>query len=438
MCAEYFPVLVQGRNAWHRIQDDFAESEPVLNRADAVMLPPLQHAIVFSEVKCRSLDRKPSLAGLNLRIPRGTSVALVGESGSGKSSPLWLLLRFIDPDSGTVTIDGLDLKNVTQASLRSRIGIVLRDNFVFDASLSENIRLGHAESSEELLGDIARATGIQQLASGLSKGLETPTGSNGVELDGEAVQRLALARTLLRNPDVLLLDEVASVLDAAQEQAFHATVRELTRHRTVIWATHRLSSVMYAEQIFFFDEGRIVEQGTHRELMAMNGFYTRLWRKQAGFHFSSDGRHVDVEGARLQQFPIFEKLPESTLDELALYFATETFPAGRDIVCQDDPGDKFYIVVRGTAEMWRTEETSDETSSVVIFQDGDFFGEITLITGFPRTATVRSKTICTCISLERIQFERLIERFPELHREITESAVQRLRQPGKVLAKAAS
>jgi ATP-binding cassette subfamily B protein len=152
-----------------------------------------------------------------------------------------------------------------------------------------------------------------------------------------------------------------------------------------------------------------VEQGTHSELMAANGYYKLLWQKQAGFHFSADGRHVDIEGARLRQFPMFEKLSESILEELALCFATETFPADRDIVRQNDPGDKFYVIVRGTAE----------TSDVAVLQDGDSFGEITLITAFPRTATVRTKTICTCISLERVHFER---------------ALGRNREPGKAAA----
>ena len=254
-----------------------------------------------------------------------------------------------------------------------------------------------------------------------------------MRLDGEAVQRLALARALLRNPDILLLDEVASALDATQEEAVNVTLREIAKDRTVIAATHRLASVSFCDTIFVFDEGRVVEQGSHAELMAKEGFYARLWRKQSGFHFSPDGRHVDVDAARLRQFPILERLPEEVLAELAPYFATETFEPNRDIVTQNDPGDKFYIVARGTLEVWRTDEQSDVASKIAVLQDGDFFGEITLITGFPRTATVCTKTVCTCISLERGQFDRVIDRFPELRPELSEVAVQRLRESGRAL-----
>ncbi|MDE3197682.1 MAG: cyclic nucleotide-binding domain-containing protein, partial [Acidobacteriota bacterium] len=225
--------------------------------------------------------------------------------------------------------------------------------------------------------------------------------------------------------------EVASALDASQENSLNATLRELAKDRTVISVTHRLSSAADADYIYVFDEGAVVEEGSHFELMARNGFYAKLWRKQAGFRFSADGSHVDVDAERLKLFPILENLPDDVLADLAPYFATETFPAGRDIVRQNDPGDKFFIIARGKVDVWRTEEHSGETSRIAVLQDGDFFGEITLITGFPRTATVRTATVCTCISLGRGQFTRLIERFPDLRQHLSEIAVQRLRESSR-------
>ena len=177
----------------------------------------------------------------------------------------------------------------------------------------------------------------------------------------------------------------------------------------------------------------MVEQGSHFELIAMQGTYANLWRKQAGFRYSADGRHVDVDAQRLQALPILEKLPEAILTELAPFFATETFEVGREIVCQSDPGDKFYIIARGKVEVWRTEEQSGRSLCVSMLNDGDFFGEITLITGFPRTATVRTIAVTTCISLERGQFTKLIDRFPELKRELSwdcGAAAPRIRQDG--------
>jgi ATP-binding cassette subfamily B protein len=258
-------------------------------------------------------------------------------------------------------------------------------------------------------------------------------GQRALRLNGEASQRVAIARALLRDPDILLLDEVASALDANQEEAIDATLRAIAPGRTVISITHRLSSAADADRIYVFDQGRIVEEGSHYELMALEGFYANLWRKQAGFRFSSDGGHVDVDAARLKQFPILEKLPHDVLAELAPYFTTRTFPRGREIVCQNDPGDQFYIIARGTVGVWRTEEQTGNIMRVAVLQDGDFFGEITLITGFPRTATVRTETVCTCISLGRGQFNRLIDRFPDLRRELSDVAVQRLRESSKAI-----
>jgi ATP-binding cassette subfamily B protein len=360
-------------------------------------------------------------------------VAFVGPSGSGKSTILNLLMRFHDPTAGFIAIDGHDLRSVTQASLRSRMGVVLQENSMFNVSVFENIRLGKPDASTEAIFAAARAVGLHEFIMTLPRGYETPVGEHGARLSSAQVQRLAIARAILRDPEILLLDEVTSALDPVDEVAVHSTLRSVGKGRTVISVTHRLSTVADAEHIFVFDRGRIVEQGSHFELLALNGTYANLWRKQAGFTFSADGRHVDVDAPRLKAFPILETLDEEKLAELAPFFATETFMPGREIVRQNDPGDKFYIIARGAVEVWRTEEQSGNTKRVAVLQDGDFFGEITLITGFPRTATVRTMTVCTCISLERGQFNRMMDGFPELRRQLSEIAVQRLRESSKAM-----
>lgn len=434
MFAEYRDVYSEGRTAWARIHENLADPAPILDRTNAKLLPPMQEEVLLLGVRYQYDEEHRALTGVSVRVKKGSYVAFVGPSGSGKSTLLRLLMRFHDPDGGIVTIDGHDIQGVTQTSLRARMGLVLQENFVFDASLAENIRLGKPDTSEAAIAEIAEIAGIAGFASTLPDGINTNGPASGIRRDGEAMQRLALARALLRNPDLLLLDEVASALDAAQENSLNSTLRTLTKERTVVSATHRLSSAADADYIYVLNEGSVVEEGSHFELMAKDGFYAGLWRKQAGFRFSADGSHVDVDAERLKQFPILENLPIDVLADLAPYFATETFPAGRNIVCQNDPGDKFYIIARGKVEVWRTEEHSGETSRMAVLQDGDFFGEITLITGFPRTATVRTATVCTCISLGRGQFTRLIDRFPELRRELSEIAVQRLRESSRALA----
>jgi ATP-binding cassette, subfamily B, bacterial len=373
------------------------------------------------------------LTGIKARIPKGTYVAFVGPSGSGKSTMLNLLMRFQVPDAGFIAIDGHDLKSVKQASLRARIGVVLQENSIFNIPVRENIRLGKPEASEEAIINAAKAAGLHEFIASLPLGYGAVAGEHGVQFSSAQRQRMAIARAMLRDPEILLLDEATSGLDPLDETDVNATLRKLAKGRTVISVTHRLATAADADHIFVFDEGRIVEQGSHFELLGVNGTYADLWRKQAGFTFSQDGRHVDVDARRLKAFPILESLDEEKLAELAPFFATETFQPGREIVRQNDPGDKFYIIARGKVEVWRAEEQSGNTQRMAILQDGDFFGEITLITGFPRTATVRTLTVCTCISLERGQFNRMIERSPELRRHMSEVAVQRLRQSSRAV-----
>jgi ATP-binding cassette, subfamily B, bacterial len=435
---EYLPSVSAATAGWRRIEDAIeAPARAVSDGPDARFLPPMQNEIVFSHVDFsfdgHAAGHDKDLSDIKARIVRGRYVAFVGPSGSGKSTILNLLMRFHDPTAGFIAIDGHDLRSVTQASLRSRMGVVLQENSMFNVSVFENIRLGKPDASTEAIFAAARAVGLHEFIMTLPRGYETPVGEHGARLSSAQVQRLAIARAILRDPEILLLDEVTSALDPVDEVAVHSTLRSVGKGRTVISVTHRLSTVADAEHIFVFDRGRIVEQGSHFELLALNGTYANLWRKQAGFTFSADGRHVDVDAPRLKAFPILETLDEEKLAELAPFFATETFMPGREIVRQNDPGDKFYIIARGAVEVWRTEEQSGNTKRVAVLQDGDFFGEITLITGFPRTATVRTMTVCTCISLERGQFNRMMDGFPELRRQLSEIAVQRLRESSKAM-----
>jgi ATP-binding cassette subfamily B protein len=431
---EYVPSISSAKSAWRRIEEVVDAPQAVGDRADARILPPLQTEIVFSHVDFTYEGHGRALTDIKARIPRGTYVAFVGPSGSGKSTILNLLMRFHDPSAGFIAIDGHDLRAVTQGSLRSRMGVVLQENSMFNIPVRENIRLGKPDASEEAVVNASRAAGLHESIVTLPQGYGTTTGEPGGRFSLTEMQRLAIARAILRDPEILLLDEATSALDHTDELAVNETLRVLSKGRTVISVTHRLSTVADADYIFMFDQGEIVEQGSHFELLAAGGMYANLWRKQAGFIFSADGRHVDVDAQRLKAFPILENLDEEQLAELAPFFATETFQPGREIVRQNDPGDKFYIIARGKVEVWRTEEQSGHTKRVAVLQDGDFFGEITLITGFPRTATVRTLTVCTCISLGRGQFNRMMDRFPDLRRRLSEIAVQRLRESSKAMA----
>ena len=429
---EYLPSLREGRRGMFSIRHSLRTAQPLAESANAKILPPLQREIVLENVDYSYDEKTMALHDVTLRIPRGTYVGIVGPSGSGKSTVLNLLLRFYDPRRGHVTWDGHNLQSVSALSLRAQTGVVLQENYIFNASLRDNIRLGRPEAAEDALQSAVRGAGLEAYIATLPEREHTMLGEYGLQPPEEMVQRIAIARALVRNPGILLLDEVASALDPAGEKSINQTLRALAKDRTVISVTHRLSAAVDAEQLVFFDKGRIVEQGSHFELLALAGAYADLWKKQAGFRLSSDGTHVDVDALRLQSLPILEKLDLDVLADLAPFFATETFPAGRDIVRQNDAGDKFYIIARGKVEVWRLEEQSGLTTRMNILQDGDFFGEITLLTGFPRTATVRTLTACTCISLERGQFNQLLDRYPALRKQMSEVALERLQQSARV------
>jgi len=436
--AGYLPVLGKAREAWGRIRELLAAPLAVADSPEARVLPALRSEIGLSDLTFSYNGETNRIAGLTARIPRGSYVAFVGASGSGKSTLLKLIMRLYDPSSGRITIDGHDLRSVTQASLRGRMGIVLQEKSLFRASVRDNIRVGRPDASAEVVTTAARKVGLHdeilKLPQGYDSIVDTGAGSDtssGVRFSAGGQQRLALARALLREPEILLLDEIGSSLDATEEFALNAILQDLRKGRTVIASTHRLSTTAGADHIFVLDKGAIIEQGNHFELLALDGMYAWLWRKQAGFSFREDGAYMDVDAERLKTFPILEDLDDAALSELAPYFATETFQPGREIVRQNDAGDKFYILARGKVEVWRTEEQSGHATEKAVLQDGDFFGEIAPLTGFPRTATVRALTVCTCLSLSRGHFVRILDRFPELKRRVAEIAVQRLRESSK-------
>jgi ATP-binding cassette subfamily B protein len=377
-------ALSGARCALESITDRLDDPEAVLDSPDAKPFRGLQNEIAFDNVQ----------AGITVRIPRGACVAFVGASGAGKTALLNLLLRFENAGTGVVTIDGSDVQIFSRASLRSQIGLVPQDRSIFNISLLENIRLGRADASAEAIVDAAKAAGLDVLLAAMPRGFDTMAGVNGSSLGAEAAQRLSLARALIRTPGILLLDEVGYDLDPLAEAALQRTIQRVAAGRTVIVAASRLSAVMHADRIFVLSEGRVVEQGSHEDLLTAGGFYAALREKQGGFRFSADGRHVTVEAARLQLLPDFENLNAAIRTELANRFATEIFPAGREIIREGDPTDKLYILVRGTAQTWRV----DKESSVL--QDGDYFGA--------SMGTVRTLTACTCISLERFHFQELV------------------------------
>jgi ATP-binding cassette subfamily B protein len=218
---------------------------------------------------------------------------------------------------------------------------------------------------------------------------------------------VALARALLRDPAILLLDEPTSALDPTTEAEFNLTLRRAAAGRTVISVTHRLQSVVDADRIFVLEHGRLVQQGTHAELVQETaGVYASLWASQSGFSVSvgDQGLRAEVSPQRLAQVPLFGELSAEALGRLARQFAPEEIAADRVVIRQGDMGDRFYLVARGTLEVTQT----DAEGVLNVLEDGDYFGEIALLQRAPRTATVRARTPCILLSLTSQHFEQLL------------------------------
>jgi ATP-binding cassette subfamily B protein len=224
---------------------------------------------------------RPILHEIDFVIAPGTTTAVVGASGAGKSTLARLMFRFYDVSGGRILIDGQDLRSVTQLSLRAAIGIVPQDTVLFNDTIRYNIAYGATGASPEDIERVARAAQLHDFISALPQGYESPVGERGLKLSGGEKQRVAIARTLLKNPPVLLLDEATSALDTRNEQAIQQALRAAAAGRTALVIAHRLSTIVDADQILVLDAGRIVERGTHEGLLAQGGVYSRMWAAQA-------------------------------------------------------------------------------------------------------------------------------------------------------------
>ena len=252
----------------------------IQDRAGAGKLKAHAGALEFSDVCFAYRPDRKILHDVSFRVPPGRSVALVGPSGSGKSTIARLLFRFYSPTSGRITIDGQDLSEVTQSSLRAAIGIVPQDTVLFNDTLGYNIRYGRPSATEEEIERAARLARIHDFIQALPEGYNTIVGERGLKLSGGERQRVAIARTILKNPPILLFDEATSALDSATEQEIQKSLRAVSENRTTLMIAHRLSTIVHANEILVLNEGRIVERGTHAELLLSGRVYADMWARQ--------------------------------------------------------------------------------------------------------------------------------------------------------------
>lgn len=292
-------VFQQAIAAGERVMELLDESSEIADAPDALELPVLRGEVAFRGVHFRygakdpetGADKPQVLHDVSFDMAAGEVVALVGPSGAGKTSIANLLCRFYDPISGLITVDGHDLRTVGLASLRRQVAVVLQDTFLFNSTVRENLLFGKPSATDEELAAAAKAAYAHEFIEGLPDGYDTEIGERGVKLSGGQKQRLALARAILVDPRILILDEATSSVDAEAEYLIQQALESVLEGRTALVIAHRLSTIRNADKIIALEEGRIIEVGDHRELMNRGGLYSQLYRRQ--LELAVSGKQVD-------------------------------------------------------------------------------------------------------------------------------------------------
>ncbi len=304
-------VINEARNLSRRFLEFFEYIGNVANGVQTIVRP---HELVdqpdaraaavtrghirFDAVDFAYASQAPVFKGLSVDIPAGQRVGLVGVSGSGKSTFVSLLLRLYDPQAGRIVIDGQDIRTLTQDSLHSQLSLIPQDPSLFHRSLMDNIRYGRIEASDDEVIEAARQAHAHEFISQIKDGYASMVGERGVKLSGGQRQRVAIARVVLKNAPILILDEATSALDSLTEQAIQETLGQVMKGKTVIVVAHRLSTIAHLDRILVFDQGRIIEDGSHNALLEQRGAYWRLWSRQAGGFLSDDPEGAPSHSAR--------------------------------------------------------------------------------------------------------------------------------------------
>jgi ABC-type cobalamin/Fe3+-siderophores transport system ATPase subunit len=390
---------------------------------DAVEIGPLRQAIRFESVSYGRAKGKDVVKDLSLEIDAGRKVAFVGPPGAGKASLMELLPRLFDVASGAITWDGTDLRKIKADSLRRQLAVVPQETYVFRATVYDNIRYGRVDAPDEAVIRAAQQAGLHEFILALPGGYDTQVNDRDASFGLVQRQRLMVARALLQDASVILMDDALTALDAPTQQELEAALRGPNAEKTMIRVLQRIGSAEDADRIFVMDEGQLVEQGRHEELVDAGGLYAQLVRDEKGAAAVS-GAFQAVR--RLAKQAPFSALPPEVLEEVArLMLYAERAPG--DTVCrQGSVGDELFVLGRGEVEVVLEDEDGQERI-LNSLSEGEYFGEISFLRRIPRTATVRARTPVELHILRRQDFDYLLDNLgPDITAQLDHKAQERL------------
>ena len=424
------PSLVECKVCMHNLELFFEKKPSITLDSNAIEVPESINEISIENLTFGYNVEKPILKNIDLKIPIKKSIAIVGPSGSGKSTIANLLMRFYDPNEGIIKTNDIDYKQLDINSLHKTIGVVPQETILFNDTINNNLLAAKPSANEkEIIKAIKSASAdfILNLPGNLSYKIQ----NEGKSLSSGQRQRLSLARTILRNPKFLILDEATSALDPANEHAINNAVLRLYNQGTsIINITHRLSTITNYDYIYVVSEGKIVENGTHKSLIANKGLYAQLYEKQSGFIVTDDMSSASIKPERLSKINLFSDFSIKSLESLCNSFNSINYPGSHIVISEGDEGDLFYIIVRGRVEVIK--RINNQDIKVNILEDGDFFGEIALLSDIPRTATIRTLEPTLLISLKRSKFLELVNSESSINKKLKDTMDKRMQELNKL------
>ncbi|MEZ4727424.1 MAG: cyclic nucleotide-binding domain-containing protein [Caldilineaceae bacterium] len=407
------PDFIGTTSGIQRVEELLQERPDIVDSADAVAIPPLQRAIAMNNVSFSYTGEESNLQAINMTIPAGASVAFVGASGSGKSTLLSLLIAVMKPPPGRSALTALTCARCAAAPSSSKWVWSSRRVISLTPPSAKTFAWPNRTPAMPKSSRPPNSPKSMNTCCACRTGM-IPVGEAGNFLSGGQRQRIAIARAIIRNPAILILDEATSARDPGTESAVSATLlRRLTKDRTVISVTHRLSSVVDFDHIYVLQDGRLVESGSHAALQQQGGVYAQLWHKQSGFAVSADGRSRVVHAAYLRHIDLFRTLSFETLTTLAGCFTPIYIGAEQTIIQEGEMGDKLYLIARGQVEVL-VRTAQGDTVRLDTMHDGDHFGEMALISDAPRNATIRTLTDSLLLTLPKAEFLALLQSLPSV------------------------